>query len=186
MLGRGQRPSWNTFLTHNHASRVLKSLFHPLHRALHLQSHLSTTTRTILRSSTLRHKSRPPTLLPPSNRLYRLSSSDIALESDAFLSRSGPPNFEFPFTRDNYYMLLSYLPNRRWVSVKGEGEGGWIYYGALHENDLGWAGRMYEVERGRDEVARQEREKLVPMVGPEVGETGEKLKLHEGHGAAQG
>ena len=28
-----------------------------------------------------------------------------------------------------------------------EGEGSWIYYGALHENDLAWAERIHEREK---------------------------------------
>jgi hypothetical protein len=145
MLARGMRPAWNTSLIQTNAQTVRKALLHPLHHAIILQRHLSTTIRTILRSASVRTKKSPPTLLPPSNRLYRLSESDIALGTDAFLNRSGPPSFEFPFTRDNYYMLLSYLPNRRWVSL--EGEGSWIYYGALHENDLAWAERIHEREK---------------------------------------
>lgn len=42
-------------------------------------------------------------------------------------------------------MLLSYLPNRRWVNR--EGKGSWTYYGALHEYDLSWTGRVYEREQ---------------------------------------
>lgn len=97
-----------------------------------------------MRSAAIRKKNGPDTVVQPSKRLYRLSDEDIALETDAFLERSGPPSFEFPFTRDNYYMLLSYLPNRRWDSSE---EGRWLYYGALHDNDLAWATRMYEREQ---------------------------------------
>jgi hypothetical protein len=155
MLGRGMRPAWNTDLVRTHASIVELAIISPLCRAAVLQRHLNTTIRTILRSATLRNRRGESTVLPPANRLYRLSEADIALETDAFLQRSGPPSFEFPFTRDNYYMLLSYLPNRRWLSLE---EGKWLYHGALHETDVAWAARVHEgtmprTEGGGDAIA---------------------------------
>lgn len=160
MLGRGMRPAWNTDLVRTNASIVELAIISPLCRAAILQRHLNTTIRTILRSATLRNRRGESTVLPPANRLYRLSEADIALETDAFLQRSGPPSFEFPFTRDNYYMLLSYLPNRRWVSQE---DGKWLYYGALHETDVAWAtggheGTMVRKEGGGDAVAAPEGE----------------------------
>lgn len=163
MLGRGQRPPWNTNLIHTHAGIVRKALNRPLHHAVILERHLCTTTRTIMRSATLRQKKGRPTILPSSNRLYHLSDSDIVLETDEFLTRSGPPSFEFPFTRDNYYMLLSYLPNRRWVTLEGENQGSWIYYGALHENDLAWANRIYGLEMTLRDAERKHQE-LLPLM----------------------
>ena len=68
------------------------------------------------------------------------------------MARSGPPNFEFPFHRDNYYTLGAYLPNRRWD------EGQWIYYGDLHERDVAWAVMVAEREaRQVQEIGRSEK-----------------------------
>ena len=149
MLARGMRPAWNTDLVRTHASIVETAIISPIHRAAILQRHLNTTIRTIMRSATLRNRKGQATgqFHPPPNRLYRLSEADVALETDAFLQRSGPPSLEFPFSRDNYYTLLSYLPNRRWVTL--EQGGYWLYYGALHENDVAWAARLHEVTMPR-------------------------------------
>ncbi len=139
MIARGTRPQWNSDLVEANAHIVEKAIRHPLWYARILQTHLSTTVRTIVRHAAVRRKNRSPVRdVPASKRLFHLSKEDIASERDSFMQRSGPPSFEFPFTRDNYYTLVSYLPNRRWD------EGGWIYYGDLHERDVAWAKMVAE------------------------------------------
>lgn len=74
-----------------------------------------------------------------------MTSEDAAREDDAFLARSGPPSTDFPWHRDNYYMLEAYLPNRGWNSEVGE----WRYMSsAQHDTDVrfvtAWAKRKRE------------------------------------------
>ena len=84
-----------------------------------------------------------------------MSEGDVKEETDAFLERSGPPSTDFPWVRDNYYMLEAYAPNRGWFAFargdgEGEkGEGEWRYMPASqHERDVefvkAWAGRRKE------------------------------------------
>lgn len=134
MVARGTRPQWNLDLVEVNAQIVNNAIRRPLWYARILQAHLNTTVKTIVRQAAIRRKNRSPIRdVPASNRLFHMSGADVASETDAFMQRSGPPSFEFPFTRDNYYTLASYLPNRRWD------EGKWIYYGDLHERDVAWA-----------------------------------------------
>jgi hypothetical protein len=47
----------------------------------------------------------------------------------------GPHSYEFPWQRDNYYNILTYIPNRKWSKENGR----WMYYSeGLHERDLQW------------------------------------------------
>jgi len=60
---------------------------------------------------------------------------------DGFLGRSGPPSLDFPFHRDNYYMLEAYLPNRGWNAELRR----WMYVpGSQHDVDVGFIGRWAE------------------------------------------
>ena len=62
-----------------------------------------------------------------------MEPEDAAAETDLFLERSGPPSLDFPYHRDNYYMLEAYLPNRGWDAEVGE----WRYMSALqHDRDV--------------------------------------------------
>lgn len=143
MISRGTKPAWNVDLIETNALVVKKTIGSPLWRARVLERQLDTTVRTIVRSAAIRKKKGPlEAEVHPSKRLYHLSKDDIASETDAFLQRSGPPSFEFPFTRDNYYTLVTYLPNRRWD------EGNWVYYGEMmHERDIAWAKWVYDREK---------------------------------------
>lgn len=134
MIGRGSLPKWNSDLADAKARIVDKAIRRRLWYARVLETHLATTVRTIVRHAAVRRKGGSPVReVPAERRLFHLSSTHIASETDSFMQRSGPPSFEFPFSRDNYYTLVSYLPNRRWD------EGKWIYYGDLHERDVFWA-----------------------------------------------
>lgn len=62
-----------------------------------------------------------------------MTPENAAAETDEFLKRSGPPSLDFPFHRDNYYMLEAYLPNRGWNSEAGE----WRYMPTTqHDRDV--------------------------------------------------
>ena len=160
MIARGAKPAWNVDLIESTAKYVNKAIRSPLWRARILERHLNTTVRTIVRSAAIRKKNGPlETEVNPSKRLYHLSKDDIAPETDTFLERSGPPSFEFPFTRDNYYTLVSYLPNRRWD------EGGWLYYGEMmHERDLVWAKWAYDREKNLLPLAGASAQKAAELV----------------------
>lgn len=74
-----------------------------------------------------------------------MTPEDAAKDDDTFLQRSGPPTIDFPFHRDNYYMLEAYLPNRGWNSEAGE----WRYMPSKqHDTDIGyvraWAKRKQD------------------------------------------
>lgn len=141
MIARGSRPQWNQELVEANAAVVEKAIRSPLCHARILEMHLQTTTNNILRFAAIRGKRGSPIRdVPAERRLFHLSKSEAEAGTDTFLERSGPPNFEFPYHRDNYYTLVAYLPNRRWK------DGCWIYYGDLHERDLEWAIRMAERE----------------------------------------
>lgn len=78
-----------------------------------------------------------------------MEKDDVLAGTDEFLKRSGPPTLDFPFHRDNYYMLEAYAPNRGW----NEESGTWRYMPKeQHEKDVefvrAWKGRRDE-ERGR-------------------------------------
>lgn len=62
-----------------------------------------------------------------------MTHDDVRSETDSFLERSGPPSLDFPYHRDNYYMLEAYLPNRGWNSTEAR----WMYAPAVqHEIDV--------------------------------------------------
>ncbi|KAK3720593.1 hypothetical protein LTR37_003642 [Vermiconidia calcicola] len=128
MIPRGTSPEWNRQLLETNASVVEKAMASPLCYAGILERHLRTTVQTITR--TFRGKK---TVHP--KRLYHLTPAEADKETDAFLERSGPPSYEFPWHRDNYYGLEAYVPNRKWSKEKEK----WMYYAeGLHERDLQW------------------------------------------------
>ena len=156
MIPRGASAAWNTDLTETSARRVRSALQHPLVYSALLAIHLDTTTRTILRRSKyIKTETGGPVLAR--HRPYQLSLAEAAPgggggRTDAFLARKGPPSYEFPFHRDNYYNLEAYVPNRKWSSE----EGCWKYYaGAQHGRDLEWVRERFGVEEDGERVARR-------------------------------
>jgi hypothetical protein len=148
MIPRGQNPDWNQNLITHNASLVHAAMSKPLVYAALLALHLNTSTRTILRRS--KYIKRRPVL--PEHRPYQLSLVEAAQESDEYLSRNGPPSYEFPFHRDNYYNLEAYVPNRKWSRE----EGCWKYYaGTQHERDLVWVRERFGVEEDGERVVRR-------------------------------
>ncbi|PVH75181.1 hypothetical protein DL98DRAFT_14702 [Cadophora sp. DSE1049] len=133
MIARGKNPTWNQKLTVANAGVVEKALRSTLWYARILESHLRSTIGSIRRHGNNKGNKR---------RRFLMSADDAKAEMDLFLERSGPPSMDFPFHRDNYYMLEAYLPNRGWNAEASE----WRYMPASqHDRDLefvkSWAKR---------------------------------------------
>jgi hypothetical protein len=136
MIPRGKFPEWNQTLVSSNGEIVEKALTSPLWYARILECHLYSTIGSIRRHGNNKGNKR---------RRFRMTMEDAAAENDVFLERCGPPSLDFPFHRDNYYMLEAYLPNRGWNSEVGE----WRYMPASqHDRDVemvkNWARRRKE------------------------------------------
>lgn len=144
MIPRGTYPEWNRKLTERNASIVERAMQSPLHYAAILQIHLNTIVGTLTRQVRVGKKTCHP------RRLFHLSTTDIESGKDVFLERSGPPSYEFPFHRDNYYSLEAYVPNRKW----DRDEQAWIYGtpGKPHENDLSWVVARFQPDLAKDQA----------------------------------
>lgn len=131
MIPRGRQPEWNSRLLDSHASVVEKAILRSvggeacaMWHAVILEAHLNSMVRSIRRHAANKFNKRTR---------FRLTPQDAVLETDEFLQRKGPPSLDFPFHRDNYYMLEAYLPNRSWFSEEGR----WGYMPAeQHDKDL--------------------------------------------------
>jgi hypothetical protein len=130
MIARGKHPDWNTLLTNDNASYVVKALERPLWHARLLERHLDSMVRSIARQRANKGNKRGR---------FRMSEEDEASGTDLFLERSGPPTMELPFHRDQYYLLETYMPNRGWNREKQL----WMYMPAdQHERDVALAVRV--------------------------------------------
>lgn len=144
VIPRGKQPEWNSDLLDSHASIVEKALnpsvggrASPLWYAVILEAHLDSTVRSIRRHTANKGNKRPR---------FRMTPSDAASGTDAFLQMKGPPSADFPFHRDNYYMLEAYLPNRCWLKEPGR----WGYMPAeQHENDLEQIKRWWDSKQSK-------------------------------------
>lgn len=154
VIPRGRQPEWNRKLLDAHAAVVEKALglsenppkVSLLWHAVILEAHLSSTTRSIRRHRANKFNKRSR---------FLMTEADALSETDEFLTKKGPPSVDFPFSRDNYYMLEAYLPNRSWFSEEGR----WGYMPAeQHEKDLEAIRRWGVWKR---EQARKTREKRV-------------------------
>ncbi|CAH0019949.1 unnamed protein product [Clonostachys rhizophaga] len=133
MIPRGENPPWNVELVEDHAAVVRRALASPLWYALILQRHLQTTIFGIRRYA---NKGEVPD--------FELDDEDVSRETDEFCARSGSPSYEFPITRDTYYGLKTYLPNRLWDA----NEGYWKYQPSdQHFRDLKWVQDMADKEK---------------------------------------
>jgi hypothetical protein len=140
IIPRGTTPEWNIDLLQRNADIVTKAMKSPLTYARILQTHLNTTTRTIIRSGKWRKKGEKITT--PRPRLYHLTDAEAVSGADAYLERSGPPSYQPIFMRDNYYSVEAFVPNRKWDKE----EQTWKYYSKWpkpHENDLEWLSARY-------------------------------------------
>ncbi|KAH6612722.1 hypothetical protein C7974DRAFT_418659 [Boeremia exigua] len=130
VLPRGQPTPWNDKLVARNARIARRAVAHPLWHARILEMHLDSTVRAIRRHS--RNKGNQRTHI-------RMTEEDAAAGTDAFLARHGPPSLEFPYQRDEYYMLEAYLPNRWWKKAETR----WVYIIAgQHERDLDFVQRL--------------------------------------------
>ena len=155
MIARGTTPDWNGDLLEANAAVVERAMASKLWYALILEKHLATTVGTILR--TFRGKK---TIHP--KRVYHLTQAEAAYGTDEFLERSGPPSYEFPWHRDNYYSLEAYVPNRKW-SKEGQK---WMYYAeSMHDRDLQWLQERFNgVGRSVVEYLTDKNEAAIPAL----------------------
>ncbi|RYP17468.1 hypothetical protein DL765_004514 [Monosporascus sp. GIB2] len=138
VIPRGRFPEWNQNLISRNAAIVRKALRSPLWHARLLEAQLDSTTRAIRRHAANKGNKR---------RRFRMSKEDVDSGTDRFLERSGPPSFDFPFLRDNYYMLEAYMPNRSWIAEHER----WFYLPAdQHDRDVEGVAKWAEWRRRRD------------------------------------
>ncbi|QIX00293.1 hypothetical protein AMS68_005810 [Peltaster fructicola] len=133
MIARHETSEWNQELMSHHATIIDRAVTKHLTYAVLLQMHLETIVGTILRRIKQAGKAGAV-----EERLYQMSDAEAVCGNDTFLEKNGPPSYEFPYHRDNYYGLEVYLPNRKWSKEKKQ----WLYYlfhGRQHEQDVGWA-----------------------------------------------
>ncbi|KAA8622962.1 F-box domain-containing protein [Pyrenophora tritici-repentis] len=124
IIPRGEAPEWNKELVARNARIARKAIENSLWHASILDLHLESTVRSIRRHSKNRGNKRVH---------VEMTEAEVATETDAFLSKHGPPSLEFPYQRDEYYMLEAYLPNRWWRKT----EKYWFYtIAGQHERDL--------------------------------------------------
>ena len=96
IIPRGQSPEWNQELVARNARIARKAVDNSLWHAAILERHLESTTRAIRRHSKNRGNKRVH---------VEMTEAEAAQETDAFLAKHGPPSLEFPYQRDEYYML---------------------------------------------------------------------------------
>jgi hypothetical protein len=124
IIPRGKTAEWNDELVARNARIVRKAVEDSLWHARILEMHLDSTVRSIKRHS--KNKGNKRTHVD-------MTAADAASGADTFLSKHGPPSLEFPYQRDEYYMLEAYLPNRWWKKAEQR----WVYIIAgQHERDL--------------------------------------------------
>ncbi|KAL6156150.1 hypothetical protein ACJBU6_05284 [Exserohilum turcicum] len=124
VIPRGHSPEWNQLLVARHGRIARKAIENSLWYAAILALHLDSTVRAIRRHSKNRGNKRVH---------VEMTEAEAMSGTDHFLSKHGPPSLEFPYQRDEYYMLEAYLPNRWWK----KSEEYWFYtiFGQ-HERDL--------------------------------------------------
>ncbi|KAF1950372.1 hypothetical protein CC80DRAFT_482763 [Byssothecium circinans] len=124
MIPRGQAPAWNEELVQRNAAIVRAALRNSLWHARILEVHLDSTIRSIRRHAKNKGNKR---------KHVEMTEEDVEEGTDAFLVKSGPLSLEFPFHRDEYYLLEAYLPNRWWKKDLNK----WIYtIAGQHERDI--------------------------------------------------
>ncbi|KAI0468165.1 hypothetical protein F4859DRAFT_216545 [Xylaria cf. heliscus] len=139
MVPRGKSPEWNQAIIHTQATIVRKALYSPLWHARLLEAHLDSTTRSIRRHAANKGNKR---------RRFRMTEEDVNSGTDDFLTRSGPPSLDFPYHRDNYYLLETFMPNRSWSQEFSR----WLFVPASqHDRDIEfivmWAERRRKAEQ---------------------------------------
>ncbi|KAG7294674.1 hypothetical protein NEMBOFW57_004752 [Staphylotrichum longicolle] len=125
-IPRGTIPPWNHKLLERNRRLVLNALSSPLWYARILEVHLDSTTRSIRRHSENKADRRLH---------FHPTEDEMKAGTDAFLQREGPPTFDYPYSRELYYMLEAFLPGRSWIAAQQR----WIYVSQTqewHEMDL--------------------------------------------------
>jgi hypothetical protein len=124
VIKRGEAPTWNRELVASHAAVVTKALKSPMWYARILEMHLSSTVRSISRHAQNQNNKR---------RRFALTEADVRSGTDVVFEQHGPASVDFPYSRELYYMLEAYLPNRGWNSEDGR----WMYTPASqHDIDI--------------------------------------------------
>ncbi|KAI0023985.1 hypothetical protein F4780DRAFT_687025 [Xylariomycetidae sp. FL0641] len=135
MIPRGKNPQWNQALITRNANIVRKAFDSPLWYASLLEAHLKSTTMAIRRHAANKGNKRSR---------FHMMQEDLDAGTDDFLGRSGPPSYDFPFHRDNYYMLEAYLPNRSWIKEQSH----WVYLPEdQHDRDVGFVVKWVEARK---------------------------------------
>ncbi|KAK0613695.1 hypothetical protein B0T14DRAFT_539446 [Immersiella caudata] len=124
IIPRGTHPDWNNNLLSKNAAMVLKSMRSSLWYMRILEIHLGAIIRSVRRHGQNRGNQR---------RRFLMTEEDACNETDVFLEPHGPQTVDFPFSRDNYYMLEAYLPGRSWSADRNR----WVYFPAnQHDTDV--------------------------------------------------
>ncbi|KAL6708782.1 hypothetical protein ACN47E_002478 [Coniothyrium glycines] len=124
IVPRGHTAEWNTALVATNASIARRAVDDALCHARILEMHLDSTIRAIRRHAKNKGNKRVH---------VAMTDDDAASGTDSFLAKHGPLSLEFPYQRDEYYMLEAYLPNRWWR----KNERRWVYtIAGQHERDL--------------------------------------------------
>lgn len=96
MLPRGQIVQWNQDLINRHERMARKALGNMLWYARILEIHLDSTVKSIRRHAKNKGNKR---------KHVEMTDKEAATGTDQFLAKPGPLSLEFPFQRDEYYML---------------------------------------------------------------------------------
>ncbi|KAF2267495.1 hypothetical protein CC78DRAFT_577205 [Lojkania enalia] len=125
ILPRGRTTEWNQALIDRYAEIVRKALGNSLWHAWILELHLGSTIRSIKRHQENKGNKR---------KHVEMTEEEAEAGTDQFLAKPGPLSLEFPFNRDEYYMLEAYIPNRWWKKAEQK----WVYtIAGQHSRDLG-------------------------------------------------
>lgn len=152
MIARGTNPAWNQSLLEGFAEVVSRAITSSLWYARILELHLDTTVRTVARH----YKNPKEGVKVP----FEMTPDDAKSMTDSWLERQGPASYEFPFRRDVYLGLTTFIPSRRFSKEQQK----WLYQPEdQHLRDLEWTHRIYE-RRGEDVKPKEERGPEKPKV----------------------
>jgi hypothetical protein len=101
MISRGHAPEWNQDLIARNARIARRAVHDPLWHARILELHLDSTVRSIARHANNKGNKR---------HHVAMTAQDANSGTDSFLVKHGPPSLEFPYHRDEYYMLYDLHP----------------------------------------------------------------------------
>lgn len=96
IIPRGQSNEWNQALVARNARMVRQALNNSLCHARILEIHLDSTIRSIRRHAKNKGNKR---------KHVDMTEADARNGTDEFLVKAGPLSLEFPYQRDEYYML---------------------------------------------------------------------------------